>query len=431
MGSGVAPAITWQQNNSTVGSGNTLNILPGTGITTSGSFVAGVANITINATGGGGGGGIVTYSGAAVVLSGGTTVYVPFGGDTLGSGTEASVQMKVQPSAAISNACVTLSTAPGSGNSLAVTLRDGSANTAITMTVSNAATSACDTTHTVTNAAGDLLDWALTPSGTIALFTPNVGISAQFGSPGGTVYYQTIQVAGSARTQEPVLNFVSGVTCVDVAGVSTNCTASGGGGGSAFFSGSLTAITPGDWSAIGTGGSVSTVTGAGGGNALKITGLPGTGTDGNWAGQQVSVAGTTWTKTVIIYGPTTYSTSGVAATTSIGFTDGTKFEGVAVAYLNSGTSANGAISLTNVTGGSIAGVSGALAFGTNFTGPIFIQLVKSNSGNTLSGFVSADGANWDQVFTESGPFLTASGVAAISSSRGGSFGPTFYLESFQ
>ena len=47
---------------------------------------------------------------------------------------------------------------------------------------------------------------------------------------GGTIYYQTIQNNGTPVAQEPVLNFVSGVTCVDDAGVRTNCTASGGGG---------------------------------------------------------------------------------------------------------------------------------------------------------------------------------------------------------
>ncbi len=44
-------------------------------------------------------------------------------------------------------------------------------------------------------------------------------------------FYQTIQTAGSAAPQEPILNFPSGMTCVDNPGATrTDCTPSGGGG---------------------------------------------------------------------------------------------------------------------------------------------------------------------------------------------------------
>ena len=125
-----------------------------------------------------------------MVLSGGTSpVYVPFGGDGLGSGTEANVQMLVQPILTTQNACINLSAAPGTGNSITVNLRDNGANTGITMTVANSNPSACDITHQWTNASGDLMDWSLTPNGTIAGFTPNVMISAQAGylGTGGTL----------------------------------------------------------------------------------------------------------------------------------------------------------------------------------------------------------------------------------------------------
>lgn len=133
------------------------------------------------------GGGITAYSSLAVTLSAGSTVYVPFGGDGAGSGTEASVQMKIQPSILVQGACLSVSVAPGTGNSLSFTLRDNGANTAITATISGASsTSACDSTDQVTTTSGDLLDWALTPSGIIAGYAPNVMISAQSGYSSGS-----------------------------------------------------------------------------------------------------------------------------------------------------------------------------------------------------------------------------------------------------
>lgn len=144
---------------------------------------------------GGGGGGLLPYSAIAVVLSGGTTpVYIPLGGGGLGSTTEASVQTEVAAVTTFSNVCVVLSSAPGGGNSLVVTLRDNAANTTITLTISGAAVSACDTTHTVTNVANDLMDWSLVPSGVIALFSPNIQLLVQT----GTLTAGTIN-AGSAN----------------------------------------------------------------------------------------------------------------------------------------------------------------------------------------------------------------------------------------
>jgi hypothetical protein len=52
----------------------------------------------------------------------------------------------------------------------------------LTVTISDPAKSACDTVNSFTNAAGDLMDWSLTPSGVIGAYTPNVMISAQWGS---------------------------------------------------------------------------------------------------------------------------------------------------------------------------------------------------------------------------------------------------------
>ena len=166
---------------SSIGSGNVFTTV---GLTI-GSPICGAGGTQIKIAGcpSGGGGGLLPYSAIAVVLSGGTTpVYIPLGGGGLGSTTEASVQTQVAAVTTFSNVCVVLSGAPGGGNSLAVTLRDGAADTAITLTISGAAVSACDTTHTVTNVANDLMDWSLVPSGVIPAFSPNIQLLAQTGT---------------------------------------------------------------------------------------------------------------------------------------------------------------------------------------------------------------------------------------------------------
>lgn len=135
---------------------------------------------------GSGGSGLITFSSNVVLSAGTTPIFVPLGGGGLGSTTEADVQDKVQPIAISRNLCVNLSTAPGMGNSLVFTLRDAGADTTLTVTISNTATSGCDTTHSVTNAAGDLMDWKIVPSGVIGGYAPNVMITSEWaGSAGG------------------------------------------------------------------------------------------------------------------------------------------------------------------------------------------------------------------------------------------------------
>ena len=75
-----------------------------------------------------------------------------------------------------------------------------------------------------------------------------------------TLYYQTVEQAGSGLPQEPVLNFAAGVTCVDNAGVSTDCTAAGG--SPASPSGSVQYNNGGAFGATDSDYTVSTVTGA-------------------------------------------------------------------------------------------------------------------------------------------------------------------------
>lgn len=129
-------------------------------------------------------GGAVIFTGSALTLT--STTYVPFGGGFLSSTTEANVDVPAPFSATINNLYVQLSAPPGTGNTFTFTLRDNSTSQALTCIIGNQSTGCSDTTHSFTPVAGDLLDWQITPSGTI-LVSPNVVISAQYGPVGGNV----------------------------------------------------------------------------------------------------------------------------------------------------------------------------------------------------------------------------------------------------
>ena len=65
-------------------------------------------------------------------------------------------------------------------------------------------------------------------SGICFAFLPQSYIQVGVGVAAAS-FYQTVQSAGVSLTQRPTLNFVSGVTCVDNAGLTrTDCTGSGG-----------------------------------------------------------------------------------------------------------------------------------------------------------------------------------------------------------
>jgi hypothetical protein len=126
----------------------------------------------------------VIFTGSALTLT--STTYVPFGGGFLSSTTEANVDVPAPFAAQINNLYVQLSAPPGTGNTFTFTLRDNSISQSLTCIIGNQSTGCNDTTHSFTPAAGDLLDWQITPSGTI-LVSPNVVISAQYGPVGGSV----------------------------------------------------------------------------------------------------------------------------------------------------------------------------------------------------------------------------------------------------
>lgn len=115
----------------------------------------------------------IAASGASS-LSLAATIYLPVaGGGGASSTTEANVQVRAPGAAPLSNLYVQLATAPGTGNSVAFTLRDNATNTALTCTISNTATACNDTTHSVSVLQGDLLTISAVPTGTVSV-TPNV-----------------------------------------------------------------------------------------------------------------------------------------------------------------------------------------------------------------------------------------------------------------
>ena len=130
----------------------------------------------------GGGGGLESSSGVGLSATG--TSYAPLLGVYSSTiSTEANAQ-QISPSGAlaISNLQVTLSTATGSGQTVAVTLRAAGSSQSVTCTVGNSSTTCSDTTHSYSVSAGTLLDWqVVVSSGT---FSGNVYIGAAMGATG-------------------------------------------------------------------------------------------------------------------------------------------------------------------------------------------------------------------------------------------------------
>ncbi len=110
--------------------------------------------------------GITIYSGlGGVALTG--TLFFPIGGGSQASATEASVQSKVNAATTFSNFGANLSVALGAANSVALTIRKNAADTTVTCTVADPATTCSDTTHSFTSAAGDTIDVKAIFTGTI------------------------------------------------------------------------------------------------------------------------------------------------------------------------------------------------------------------------------------------------------------------------
>ena len=183
---GTAIAYMWPSTNGTAG-----QILSDSGVATCPTLPAGAPTVchqlTWIAAGGGGtaGGGVLGYSATALILpTSGTTFLAPVGG-ALASTTEANVTANAPAAAAISNMYVTLSAAPGTGNTVAFTFRDAGSSTVVTCTISGASATSCnDKTHSFTPVVGDALAVQVVTTGTVVI-TPTVKIIAEYGVTGG------------------------------------------------------------------------------------------------------------------------------------------------------------------------------------------------------------------------------------------------------
>lgn len=183
---GTAIVYMWPSTNGTAG-----QVLSDSGIATCPTLPAGAPTVCHQlawiAAGGSGtaGGGVLGYSASALTLpSSGTTFLAPVGG-ALASTTEANVTANAPAAAAISNMYVTLSAAPGTGNTVAFTFRDAGSSTAVTCTISGAVATSCqDITHNFTPTVGDALSIQVVTTGTVVI-APAVKIIAEYGVTGG------------------------------------------------------------------------------------------------------------------------------------------------------------------------------------------------------------------------------------------------------
>jgi len=245
-----------------------------------------------------------------------------------------------------------------------------------------------------------------------------------------------IIVGGTSGAPTRLAKGADGTVLTMVSGAEAWATPSGGGGSEIFpisssSSYAFTAIVPANWSAIGSGGSFTTITGQNGGSALRIVGATGGGSNGPFYGVSAAVSGTSWTKTFLVY-PIMPGTSFPAGYVVIGFTDGTKYEGVG---LNSegGPSISSLKNSTFANAGSIANANGTVGPIARFVlgvAPVLVQLTRS--GSTLTGSVSIDnGLNWETIFSDTTPFLTPTGVCVVAGGRGNTNASVAYFESYQ
>lgn len=180
----------------------------------------------------------------------------------------------------------------------------------------------------------------------------------------------------------------------------------------------ITAITTGNWSTLGSGGTRTNTTGPSGGGAINIVGT--TGGTGNIYGVSRTVAGGDFSYDLIVEWQIPIN-FGVDVNVQAGFTDGTKVEGCGPANSANATTSTQAIgngvSTTTLSGGTYAGNTGG-----NFTNgsagiapnPILFRLARV--GTALTCAVSWDGGvTYITMFSNA--FLTASSIQVSSDPR--------------
>ncbi|MEK7511390.1 MAG: hypothetical protein AAB582_04085 [Patescibacteria group bacterium] len=115
--------------------------------------------------------------------------------------TEANAATPAAINGSVANLRVVLTTAPGAGTSYAFAFYVAGADTALTCTISDAATSCNDTTHTGSFSAGDLISWHITPTGTPAATTIRMSATLEGDTAGETM------ISGATRANESTTNY--------------------------------------------------------------------------------------------------------------------------------------------------------------------------------------------------------------------------------
>lgn len=200
-----------------------------------GSFTA--ANITVNAKGlvtaaangsASAGGGTFNYSDNGVTVTAGT-YFTPIGGGGIPQSTEANVQIKAPSALTVNNLQVGLSADPGSGQTLAVTMRKAGSDQTLTCTVTGTgggtAISCQDLTHSISVAQNDLIDWKVVTTGTYVA-TPTITITANSGTTnngvtGSAVNGNLVKGSGSASIVDSGIVAANVITTANTATTST------------------------------------------------------------------------------------------------------------------------------------------------------------------------------------------------------------------
>lgn len=106
--------------------------------------------------------------GGSTALGTGSTEFLQPNGIAAPDATEANRQMLVGKACTAKNLRVKLATAPGSGKSRTVTLRKNGADTLLTLSIADAATTGFNTSDEVSLAVDDVISIETTPTGTPA-----------------------------------------------------------------------------------------------------------------------------------------------------------------------------------------------------------------------------------------------------------------------
>ncbi len=176
-----------------------------------------------------------------------------------------------------------------------------------------------------------------------------------------------------------------------------------------FTTATITPITTGNWTTLGSGGTRTNTTGPGGGGAIDIVGTVGTTTNVYGVSRAVSAGDFSIDLVMHIAVPT----NTVPALVEAGFTDGTKVEGCGVSSDGADLWNFTAIKTSDLSGGTYAASNGIITGGGIGLpqNPVIVRLIRT--GTNLLCKVSFNGGITFQytIFNDTSPYLTASAIA--------------------